>query len=176
MACTQSHACACALCGLPQYAGAAGAAGGGGGDAAPWLLIGIPSTPRAGVDYLNPTLDYLLEQFPADPDDPLYMRYHVLVVNNAHGRPHAAFDAARERLGSHPLAACVPARSVARARVRNQIVIAAAAARSAFTFAVNERPVGESVAGDSGGPDVPGARVRGGGMAARFVCVPCGCG
>lgn len=75
-------------------------------DSPPWLLIGIPSTPRgAGVDYLNPTLDYLLEQFPRDPDDPLYMRYRVLVVNNAHGRPHPAFDAARVRIAEHSLAA-----------------------------------------------------------------------
>lgn len=68
-----------------------------------WLVIGMPSTPRVdGADYLNPTLDYLLEQLPADPLHPLFGKVLIVVMNNGHGKTHDAFDAAEARMQSHP--------------------------------------------------------------------------
>lgn len=75
----------------------------------PWLVIGIPSVGRRnGLDYLNPTLDYLLEQLPPKErtSDPMHGRVLIVVMNNGHGKPHEAFDAAARRLapGNHPKA------------------------------------------------------------------------
>jgi len=96
-----------------------------------WLVFGIPTVPRR-VDYLTRTLDYILEQVPADPSHPMYgkvaHRTHpptsasgssfiwfsdaslvhaqlkVVVMNNAKGKRHDAFERNKKRLdpASHP--------------------------------------------------------------------------
>lgn len=66
----------------------------------PWLVIGIPTVPRRdGEDYLNPTLNYILQQLPRETDKshPLWGRIQVVVMNNGHGDPHAAWEKARDR-------------------------------------------------------------------------------
>lgn len=69
-------------------------------DRRPWLVIGIPTVPRSNsLDYLNPTLDYILQQLPplSRAADPFFGRVLIVVMNQAHGVPHPAFDAAVER-------------------------------------------------------------------------------
>lgn len=69
-----------------------------------WLVIGMPSMPRENADYLNPTLDYILEQLPEDPLHPYFGRVLIVVMSNARGAPHPAFDTAKARLdpSQHP--------------------------------------------------------------------------
>jgi len=109
--------------------------------ASPWLAIGIPTVPRRdGLDYLNPALDYILEQLPDHAGSSgglLLDRVRVLVLNNGHGAAHPALDKARKRLDprSNPMGRYV-------------------------VFAENEEPLTHGKAADLGAPNVPGARVR----------------
>ena len=72
-----------------------------------WLVIGIPSVPRANEeDYLLHTLEALARQLPRDPSDLLYQRVAVMVVNvHEAGKPHRRFAEARALYapGAHPL-------------------------------------------------------------------------
>ncbi|XXQ38091.1 Glycosyl transferase 64 domain-containing protein [Plasmodiophora brassicae] len=65
----------------------------------PYLLFGVPTLARK-TDYLNPTLDRILEQLPEDPNDPMYRRICVLIVKN--GAKHSAFGKAQSRLSHRP--------------------------------------------------------------------------
>eukprot|EP00741_Cyanophora_paradoxa_P005004 tig00000842_g4851.t1 len=60
-----------------------------------WLVIGMPSVPRAGdIDYLVPTLDSILDQLPGDASHPFYDSVRVVVVNMRPGE-HKVFERAR---------------------------------------------------------------------------------
>jgi hypothetical protein len=105
------------------------------------LVIGIPSIARKdGLDYLNPTLDYILNQLP-DPQTSRNMllagQVRVVVLNNGHGQPHPAFEQAQKRLNpaSNP---------------KGRYVV----------FRTNEEPITEGLSNDPGSPNVPGSRVR----------------
>lgn len=107
----------------------------------PWLVIGIPSVARKdGLDYLNPTLNYILDQLP-DPqtgkNQLLVNQVRVVVLNNGHGQPHPAFEQAQRRLD--------PARNP-----KGRYIL----------FRTNPNPVTEGLSADAGSPNVPGARVR----------------
>ena len=65
-----------------------------------WLIIGIPSVPRAGKDYLNPTLSSIFDQLPDDPRDPFYGAVRVVVMNMRPAEAHVAFSSARKTYSS----------------------------------------------------------------------------
>ncbi len=102
----------------------------------PFLLIAIPSMPRA-ADYLTSVLDALDSQLVHEADDPMYGSIHVWVMNNAPvGTAHPVFDSNRARFEG----------------------------RSEFRFLTNDHsltdPPGAPQGEHSGTPDMPGARVR----------------
>jgi len=67
-----------------------------------WLTIGIPTVPRRGdPDYLNQTINAITKQLPTRPDDPLYGRVLVVILNNLPGQ-HTLFDDVRRRIESGP--------------------------------------------------------------------------
>jgi hypothetical protein len=67
-----------------------------------WLTIGIPTVPRRGdPDYLNQTVNAITKQLPTRPDDPLYGRVIVVILNNLPGQ-HTLFDDVRRRIESGP--------------------------------------------------------------------------
>ena len=86
-------------------AGAAQPVGGtGGATARPWLVIGIPTVPRAmDIDYINPCLATIMRWLPKSKSDPLHGRVKVMYVNN---RPagHMRYEEARSALmeETHP--------------------------------------------------------------------------
>lgn len=42
-------------------------------DSQAWLVFGLPSVPRKqDMDYLSATIDFILDQLPADPSHPLF--------------------------------------------------------------------------------------------------------
>ena len=102
----------------------------------PFLIIGIPTMPRASVDYLSTTLASIERQLTRDPSDPMYQQIQVWVMNNAPS------DAAHESF----------ARNQAKYRDRSE-----------FRFLSNDHllvdPVGPD-ARDVGSADRPGFRVR----------------
>ena len=66
----------------------------------PWLVVGVPTAPRAGdADYLTETLETLLDELPDDERHPLFRRVLVVVMNAKPGR-HEVFDRVRARFGS----------------------------------------------------------------------------
>ena len=94
-----------------------------------WLVFGLPSVPRRNnVDYLSATIDFILDQLPADPSHPLFGKVSrllhgtgdiwlqlltsfwsrgqvkIVVMNNAKGKEHKVFDENRRRLdpAQHP--------------------------------------------------------------------------
>jgi len=75
-----------------------------------WLVIGMPTVSRLKEeDYLLHTLDTVAQQLPRDPQDLMYMRVAVIVVNvQAPGTTHRRFLEAQARYapGAHPMAAC----------------------------------------------------------------------
>lgn len=107
----------------------------------PWLVIGIPTVGRSdGLDYLNPTLDYIMEQLPdpvKNPSSLLVGRVKVLVLNNAHGKAHPAFEKAQKRLDArvHPKG-------------------------SSFAFVTNKSPLTHGTGREPGSANQPGSRVR----------------
>ena len=112
----------------PAPAAQAGASrGGDDDDSKAWLVFGLPSVPRKhDMDYLSATIDFILDQVPADPSHPLFgkvwtvcagkaavvgdlaaslnAQVKIVVVNNAKGRPHKVFDDNKRRLdpATHP--------------------------------------------------------------------------
>ena len=72
-----------------------------------WLVIGIPTVPRASdEDYLLHTLESLSRQLPRDPSDLMFIRVAVLVVNvHDVGKPHRRFEEAKAlyAAGAHPM-------------------------------------------------------------------------
>eukprot|EP01138_Halocafeteria_seosinensis_P008389 gb/GECG01008572.1/.p1 GENE.gb/GECG01008572.1/~~gb/GECG01008572.1/.p1 ORF type:complete len:539 (+),score=43.84 gb/GECG01008572.1/:1-1617(+) len=72
----------------------------------PWLLIGIPTTPRMArtnrkmqVDYIGPTVNSFLAQLPRTPSHPLFGRVRLLVIDNSgHNVSHRYLDELRHKL------------------------------------------------------------------------------
>jgi hypothetical protein len=65
-----------------------------------WLTIGIPTVPRRGdPDYLLQTVNAITKQLPTRPDDPLYGRVIVVILNNLPGQ-HKLFDDVRRHIES----------------------------------------------------------------------------
>ena len=68
----------------------------------PWLVVGVPTAPRAGdADYLTETLETLLDELPDETETdgthhPLFRRVRVVVMNTKPGR-HEVFDKVRAR-------------------------------------------------------------------------------
>ena len=69
-----------------------------------WLTIGIPTVPRKnGERYLEQTVNAIAQQLPLRPDDPLFDRVIVVVLNNKPGT-HAVFDQLKAKYSSGPYA------------------------------------------------------------------------
>lgn len=107
----------------------------------PWLVIGIPTVARRdALDYLNPALDYIVEQLP-DPKTSqgslLKDRVRILVLNNGHGKKHPAFDKAVARFNpkANPMGRYLK-------------------------FETNPDPATHSLKSDLGSANHPGAKVR----------------
>lgn len=74
-------------------------------DELPYLIIGINTVSRTDPtkDYLNPTLDSLVSQLPSDPNDTLFARVHIWVMNHNYPQTnvHAVFELAKKRFSGH---------------------------------------------------------------------------
>lgn len=68
------------------------------------LVIGVPTVPRKKGDYLDMTLDALLDSLPDDPAHPWYDQVLIYVLSTA--EVHASYDAARARLSVLPKGRC----------------------------------------------------------------------
>ena len=103
-----------------------------------WLIIGIPTVPRAnGVDYLSATVEAILQQIPDHESDPFYGKVKVVVLNH--------------RPGEHPVFEKV-----------KQWVQSSQKGRDHFSFVENLHPLKDATPGkrDAGNPNFPGYRVR----------------
>lgn len=94
----------------PEFGASSSAAAVAAAAAPKWLVIGMPTVSRLNEeDYLLHTLDTIAQQLPRDPQDLMYMRVAVIVVNvQAPGTTHRRFAEAQARYapGAHPMAAC----------------------------------------------------------------------
>lgn len=102
----------------------------------PWLLVGVPTVPRQGAEYLTRTLQSMALHLPSDHIHPLFGSVVVFVFNNRPGG-HDSFEALRATYRDNP----------------------------AFVFEENaSRFPGASDAHeeafDPGSPNVPGSKVR----------------
>lgn len=67
-------------------------------DPNPWLVIGIPTIVREeNVEYLTETLNALISKLPSLPNDPLFDKIRIVVMNNEPGK-HESFSLNRKRL------------------------------------------------------------------------------